>query len=221
MNTTATRHHPIFARVYAFMSRFGREQVGRYRHELVEGISGRVLELGAGNGDSFVHYPAAVRELVAIEPEPYLRKLALAAAASVPIPISVQDGLGEHLPFADGSFDVVVVSLVLCSVADPARTLAELHRVTKPNGELRFFEHVRSGTPVAALLQRTLDRTRIWPFLAGGCHCARDTITQIELLFTVERVREVSMVPPWATANPFVIGLARRAGPASPNTKRR
>ncbi len=212
--TTTTRHHPIFARVHAFMSRFGRETLGRYRHELVDGTSGRVLELGAGNGDSFVHYPTAVREVVAIEPEPYLRKLALAAAGSAPVPISVQDGLGEHLPFADGSFDVAVVSLVLCSVTDPARTLAELYRVTKPNGELRFFEHVRSRTPVSALAQRALDRTRIWPFLAGGCHCARDTITQIELLFTLERVREVSLARPWAPVNPFVIGVAR-AGPAA------
>ena len=219
MNTTTTQHHPIFARVYAFMSRFGRELLEGYRHDLMDGTSGRVLELGAGKGDSFVHYPTAVREVVAIEPEPYLRKLALAAAGSAPVPISVQDGVGEDLKFADCSFDAVVVSLVLCSVADPARTLAELYRVTKPNGELRFLEHVRSGTPGMALVQRTLDRTRIWPFLAGGCHCARDTITQIELLFTIERVREVSATRQWAPVTPVVVGVARRAGPARPTQR--
>jgi len=88
------------------MSRFGRETVGRYRQELLDGVSGRVLEIGAGNGDNFAHYPAGVSEVVAVEPEPHLRKLAFAAAARAPVVISVQDGVGERLPFADGSFDV-------------------------------------------------------------------------------------------------------------------
>jgi SAM-dependent methyltransferase len=212
MTSQPTQSDPIFARVYAFMSRFGRETVGRYRQELLDGVSGRVLEIGAGNGDNFAHYPAGVSEVVAVEPEPHLRKLAFAAAARAPVVISVQDGVGERLPFADGSFDVVVSSLVLCSVADPAQTLAELHRVTRPNGELRFFEHVRSSASVSAMLQLALDRSLMWPFMAGGCHCARQTVMEVERCFTIERARELSLARPWAPVNPFVIGVARRTG---------
>lgn len=208
-----TQGHPIFARVYGFMSRFGRELVGRYRQELLTGVSGRVLEVGAGNGDNFAYYPAGVSEVVAVEPEPHLRRLALAAARGAPVPVTVRDGVAEQLPFADASFDVVVVSLVMCSVADPALVLAEVHRVTKPGGELRFFEHVRSSARLAALLQRVLDRSGVWPLLAGGCHCARQTMTGIEHGFTVERVRRLSLVRPWAPVNPFVIGVARTTGP--------
>jgi SAM-dependent methyltransferase len=203
------------------MSRFGREAVGVYRRELLDGVSGRVLEIGAGNGDNFAHYPPGVCEVVAVEPEPYLRKLARTAAARAAVAVRVQDGVGEHLPFEDDSFDVVLASLVLCSVADPARTLTELHRVIRPNGELRFFEHVQAGTPISAFLQRILDRSRIWPSVAGGCHCARETVTEIERSFTIERVRELSLARPWVPVNPFVIGVARQtASTTEPGAER-
>ena len=123
------------------------EQLGvaEHRRELLAGISGRVVEIGAGTGANFAHYPEGVREIVAVEPEPYLRARAATAATDVISPVRVVDAVADQLPFEDGSFDVAVSSLVLCSVADQPAALAELHRVLRPGGELRFYEHVRAG----------------------------------------------------------------------------
>ena len=134
----------------------------RHRDELLEGMSGRVLELGAGAGSNFAHYPATVEEVVALEPEPYLRRTAEAAAARARIRIHVVDGVADRVPVEDGSCDAAVASLVPCSVPDQARALAELRRVVRPGGELRFYEHVLSDRPGLARIQRAGDRA-FWP----------------------------------------------------------
>jgi ubiquinone/menaquinone biosynthesis C-methylase UbiE len=107
--------HPIFARFFDRLSE-REEELGQaeHRREMLAGLSGRVVELGAGNGINFRHYPSAVTELVAVEPEPYLRERAQEAARAVPVPVTVVDGLGGALPFEDGTFDAGVASLVLC-----------------------------------------------------------------------------------------------------------
>ena len=106
------------------------------------GLTGRVVEVGAGNGLNFGHYPATVTEVVAVEPEPYLRERAEEAARAAPVDVTVVVGLADALPAEDGAFDAAVASLVLCSVPDQAGALAELRRVVRPDGELRFYEHV-------------------------------------------------------------------------------
>jgi ubiquinone/menaquinone biosynthesis C-methylase UbiE len=97
-----------------------------------------VLELGAGDGRNFTHYPPEVTEVVAIEPEPYLRERAMAAAQRAHVMVTVLDGTAESLPVQDGACDHLVSCLVLCSVEDQTAALAELHRVIAPGGELRF-----------------------------------------------------------------------------------
>jgi SAM-dependent methyltransferase len=185
-------------------------EAGKQRAELVAGLSGRVVEIGAGNGANFKHYPATVREVVALEPEAYLRRKATAAACDAPVPVSVRDGLADALPLDEGSVDAAVASLVLCSVDDPSRALAELRRVLAPGGELRFVEHVRSHDPRKARLQGRLDGSGAWPRLAGGCHCARDTVGAIEAAgFEIERVRSFDLGPAWMHTNPHAIGVAR------------
>ena len=188
--TSAGVRHPMFARLYAWGApRAERHGMAELRRELVEGLSGRVLEVGAGIGLSFRHYPAAVAELVAIEPELHLRERAEQAAAHAPIPVRVLDGVAERLPVVDASFDAAVVALVLCSVRDQAQALRELWRALRPGGELRFHEHVRAeaGTGLACV-QAALDP--VWPHLAGGCHLRRDTLAAIEQAgFALERVR--------------------------------
>ena len=203
--------HPVFARVYGRFSRCAEAQgVGRHRDELLRGLQGRVLEVGAGNGLNFQHYPAAVTEVVAVEPEPYLRGLATRAASEAPVPVVVQDGVAGALPAPDGAFDAVVASLVLCSVPDQAGAIAEMARVLAPGGELRFYEHVLARGTARAAVQRTLDRLRIWPTLAGGCHLARDTEAAIAAGgFTIESVRRFPF-PPGPIGLPHVIGVARR-----------
>jgi ubiquinone/menaquinone biosynthesis C-methylase UbiE len=171
-----------------------------------------VVEVGAGNGMSFGHYPTTVDELVAVEPEPYLRQRAIERAGSAPIHTHVVDGIAEALPLEDGSADAVVASVVLCSVADPGRALAEVRRVLTNGCELRFLEHVRALSARKARLQRSLDRPRLWPRLAGGCHCGRDTVAAIETAgFRLEEIRSVDLGPTWLHTNPYVIGRARAA----------
>jgi ubiquinone/menaquinone biosynthesis C-methylase UbiE len=149
-------HHPLFARVYARVGHLMDAEIGDHRRRLLAGLTGRVLEVGAGNGLSFPHYPATVTEVLAIEPEPYLRRLALTTARQAPVPIRVADGTAEALPAPDRGVDAVVTSLVLCTVADPDQALAETRRVLRPGGRLRFYEHVRATDPRLARWQDRL-----------------------------------------------------------------
>ncbi len=125
---------------------------------------------------------------MAIEPEPTLRELAAEVARGAPVTIVVRAGTADALPLRDEEMDAAVASLVLCSVPDRARALAELRRVVRVGGELRFYEHVIARTqPNRARLQFA-DRSGIWPALGGGCHPARDTGAAIEAAgFTIER----------------------------------
>jgi ubiquinone/menaquinone biosynthesis C-methylase UbiE len=173
-------HNPLFARIYTRLSAKGEERgAAEHRERLLAGLSGRVVEVGAGNGLNLSHYPSNVSEVVAVEPEPYLRARAEEAAKAVSVAVSVADGVADALPLGDASVDAGVASLVLCTVPDQARALAELCRVIRPGGELRFYEHVASDRPAARAVERALDAT-IWPRVGGGCHLARDTQAAIE-----------------------------------------
>jgi SAM-dependent methyltransferase len=171
-------HHPLFARFYAKFSVAAEPAIGVHRDELLAGLSGRVIEIGAGNGLNFAHYPSTVSEVVAIEPERRLRQLAVTAALRADVPVDVAPGVAEALPVKSEAFDAAVVSLVLCSVRDLPRALAEIRRVLRPGGELRFFEHGRGGGRAMTVGQRVLDRT-VWPLLFGGCHVSRDPVGAI------------------------------------------
>lgn len=183
---------------------------GERRDQLLAGLAGRVIEVGAGNGMNFAHYPPEVTGVVAVEPEPRLRELAEAEAAKVPVPIDVMDGVADRLPADDDSFDAAVASLVLCSVPDVPGALSEIRRVLRPGGQLRFFEHVRADTPGLARVQRILGAT-VWPVFVGGCHPDRDTRAAMEGAgFTIERIDELRIpetrIP--APASPHILGVA-------------
>jgi len=204
--------HPVFAKMF---ERFGPQMdkagAGKHREELLAGLSGRVIEVGAGTGLNFKRYPASVTEVLAVEPEDHLRGVATKAAADAPVSITVVDGTAGALPAEDGSFDAAVASLVLCSVRDLPKALAEMHRVVRPGGELRFYEHVRSEHRVLGAMQRALDV--VWPHLLGGCHTSRDTAAAIRAAgFEVERIRAFTFRPMVMAAPvaPHIIGSARR-----------
>jgi len=158
------------------------------RRELLASLAGRVIEIGAGTGPNFHLYPDTVSELVAVEPEDYLRARAEEAGARSGRAIRVVDALADELPFEDDSFDAAVAAQVLCSVPSQAAALTELRRVLRPRGELRFYEHVMARQPRYARFQRLAGR--VTPHLAGGCHPDRDTGRAIEQAgFTIERCR--------------------------------
>jgi ubiquinone/menaquinone biosynthesis C-methylase UbiE len=153
-----------------------------------------------------------VSRLLAVEPEPRLRALAVQKARRAPFPVEVVDGTAEALPADANQFDAAVSSLVLCSVTDPARATRELGRVLAPGGHLRFFEHVASDTPRLRRVQRLLDAT-VWPRLGGGCHTARDTVATLRdagfVIEDLDRFRFPATALPLPTS-PHVLGCARR-----------
>jgi ubiquinone/menaquinone biosynthesis C-methylase UbiE len=206
-------HHPVFARIYQRVSAAGEKKgAATHRVELLTGLTGRVIEVGAGHGLNFRHYPSTVDEVVAVEPESILRAGAVEAAGDSPVAVRVLEGVADALPCEAEEFDAGVASLVLCSVPDQPAALRDLFRVIKPGGELRFYEHVVAAKPRAARLQRMLDRT-VWPLLAGGCHAARDTTAAIEQAgFVIERSRRFLFRPAVVAAptSPHVLGVARR-----------
>lgn len=204
--------HPLFARVYTRVAQMSERRGGdEHRRKLLAGLQGRVVEVGAGSGANFRHYPASVSEVVAVEPERYLREHAQRAASQAGVSITVAHGEADRLPGDDESFDAGIAALVLCTVPDQQRALAELYRVIRPGGELRFYEHVISESAWEARIQRFADAT-FWPRLAGGCHLARDTTTVIERagfqIQTFERFpfSPASFLPP----DPHILGIARR-----------
>jgi ubiquinone/menaquinone biosynthesis C-methylase UbiE len=201
-------HHPLFARAY-MRTATGAED--GYRRELLDGLAGEAIEVGAGHGLNFAFYPEAVKRVLAVEPEAILRAAAVEAAGKAPVEIEVVEGVAGALPAADASFDAAIASLVLCSVADQQRALAELRRVIRPGGELRFYEHVASHGSLVRGIQRAADAT-LWPRVAGGCHLARDTQAAIERAgFEIERNRRFGFSPsPPLPPIPHILGVARR-----------
>ena len=205
-------HHPVAARLFVLLAGADLERRGAdHRREMLAGLAGRV-EVGAGHGLNFPFYPASVAEVVAMEPEPYLRRKAEAGARVAPVPVTVLDGVADPLDFEDGAFDAAVTSLVLCTVPDQERALAELFSVVRPGGMLHYYEHVRARSARLARVQDLLDNT-VWPRVAGGCHTGRDTAGAIRRAgFKPERHRELFesafvLDRPLAT---IVIGAARR-----------
>jgi SAM-dependent methyltransferase len=183
-----------------------------HRRRLLEGLRGTVVEIGAGHGLNFPLYPPEVTEVVAIEPGPTLRSRAEIATESANVPIRVLAGVAEELPLEDQRADAVVASLVLCSVPAQQHALAEVWRVLRPGGELRFYEHVVPHCQPKRLLLQVIDRSGLWPAIAGGCHPARDTTEAImQAGFDIEEIECFGFsAQRFQPLIPHILGVARR-----------
>jgi len=198
----------LMAAIYDGMMRASEEAcLAQWRAELLRELSGAVLEIGAGTGATLSLYPNTVTRLVMSEPDPHMRRK-LAARRSANVEIS--DASIEKLPFEKESFDAVVCSLVLCSVADPQAALAQIRRVLKPGGRLVFLEHVAAeGKPSRLKWQRRIEP--VWKHLMGNCHLTRHTEAAIEAAgFRIERIQRESMRKALPVCRPSIRGIARR-----------
>ncbi len=204
----------VYGRVFAagydkFMA--GTEKAGlrAHRETLLAGVAGRVLEIGGGTGANLPFYGSAVEDLVVTEPEEPMAQRLERKLGSCKVPVRVVRAPAEALPFPDESFDVVVSTLVLCTVGDASRALAEIRRVLKPGGRLVFLEHVRSD---GARLARWQDRLNGLQTRVGhGCNCNRDTLGNIkEAGFTIAALDhdQLGKAPP--IVRPLILGTAER-----------
>jgi ubiquinone/menaquinone biosynthesis C-methylase UbiE len=183
---------------------------------LLQGIQGRVVEVGCGEGALFPHYPGTVDELLAVEPNAWARRAAASVASHLGFSAQVLDSdVAGGLPASISSVDVVVCCEALCSVAEPDRMLAEIRRILRPGGELRIYEHVLATSRIGRIIQRMVDRLG-WPKLLGGCHASRDTTRMIsEAGFewvSLRRVWYARKLILWLVG-PHIIGRARAPDP--------
>jgi len=200
--------HRLFAATYDFLTGPGEQRLlGPVRAEVVRPAIGRVLEVGVGTGANFPYYqPGVVSELFATDPDPFMLKRAERKAGKLALPINFRLSPAEDLPFPSEAFDTVVVTLVLCSVEDPARALAEIRRVLRPGGILRFIEHVRAEDGFTARFQDVL--TPAWRQMVGGCRLNRQTHRDIEAAgFTIEKFREHRLRG--TPLHKLIVGVAR------------
>jgi SAM-dependent methyltransferase len=176
------------------------------RRKLLAPAEGRVLEVGAGPGFNLPHYPAGLGELVVTDGLDGMLRRARRRASRLGVEVVTARAPAERLPYEDASFDTVVASLLLCSVDDQDRALAEIRRVLKPGGRYLFLEHVRSDDPTIARRQDRLER--LWGVVAFGCHPNRETLPRIEAAFDVEEVERGDLPAGPKIVRPYVLGRA-------------
>ncbi|ELZ08205.1 type 11 methyltransferase [Halovivax asiaticus JCM 14624] len=220
--------HPLFSRLYRVFDPIDRRTLGAQRRELARELMGRVVDVGAGDGAMFpfvveavgagqagparesvtgADAPAAPVEYHAVEPDRTMRRRARSRATELGLPVEFHDARAETLPFADDSVDVVISSLVFCSIAEPGVALDEVARVLRPDGEFRFLEHV-GGTGYYRRLQEVL--TPVWKRVAGGCHLDRDTVDRFDADDRFELTEFVRTDARLYPAAPIVRGTLRR-----------
>jgi SAM-dependent methyltransferase len=201
----------VGAAIADLLGRLWERDLAPHRRSVLEKAHGRVLEIGAGTGFNVAYYPDAVEEVVLTEPgRGLLRRAERRAGASGHRVASVR-AFAERLPFEDDSFDTVVSTLVLCSVEDQRRALAEIRRVLKPNGTFLFMEHVRADDPKLARWQDRLERP--WRVVTMGCHPNRPTLERIEAAgFDVEELRRGALPKAPPIARPLISGRAVARG---------
>ncbi|SEP12635.1 Methyltransferase domain-containing protein [Halogranum amylolyticum] len=205
--------HPVFAAVYDRINKGAEENlVKEHREYLAADLHGMVLDLGAGTGAMFPYFKSAIKsnpslDLHAIEPDPHMRKRAVQKAREFDLDIEIQPNGAQTLPYADASFDVVIASLVFCTIPKTQTALDEVARILKPSGEFRFLEHVHADGVVG----RVQDIVNpVWRRTIAGCNLNRKTVATFRSddRFKVSELDEIAFgIPP---VKPFMRGTLTR-----------
>ncbi len=200
----------IFAALYDRLTAQTERELAPRRAALLARARGRVLDVGAGTGNNLRHLPPAVTELLLAEPDPAMARRLGRRLGEAPVPARVLPAPAEDLPLDDASVDAVVVTLVLCTVPEPARALAEIQRVLAPGGRLLVLEHVRAEDP---RLARRQDFVRpLQQLVARGCHPDRDTLGLLERApLRLERVERFALPGAPAHLRPAIEVVATKA----------
>lgn len=152
---------------------------GDHKKDLFKDLSGVVVEVGPGTGINFRYFPSSITEWIGIEPNEAFSSMLMTKAKQFGINAKLISGDAAHVPLADNSVDAVLCTLVLCSVEDPCKTIAEMKRILKPGGRLIFIEHVASS---AQTMLRTVQNVvnPLNKLIADGCNCNRETWLHFE-----------------------------------------
>src|SRR5712692_4506437 len=204
----------FFAAGYdTFMARSEKAGLRAHRQALLARAKGRVLEIGGGTGANLPFYGSDVEERVITEPEEPMARRLERKLGDYSLPTRVVRAPAEQLPFEDESFDFVVSTLVLCTVDDPVRALAEIHRLLKPRGQLLFLEHVRSDEPRLARWQDRLNGFQ--RRLGHGCNCNRNTLESIKAAgFSIPQLEHDRLPKAPPIVRPLIVGAAERVSAA-------
>lgn len=155
----------------------------QYRKKLLAEVSGEVLDIGFGTGLNLPYYPPNIQKLTAIDVNPGMNAIAHKRLSNFSFNIDLQQLNGEHLPMGDRTFDTVVSTWTLCSIANIEQALREIYRVLKPGGKFLFIEHGLSADPKVQVWQNRL--TPVQKIIADGCHLNRN----IEQLIAAENLQ--------------------------------
>lgn len=194
--------HRWHAAIYERYTRNEPPRMQALRRSVIGGAAGRVLELGAGTGAGLRYYRVA-EQVIAAKPDPFMLRRAVGPATDAPVPVALVQAAAEAVPLASASVDTVLCALVLCTVPDPDHVLAEVRRVLRPGGTLRFLEHVR-GEGLLGLAHDAI--APAWRHFVGGCNPNRRTEpTILANGFEIIHMQRGSLSP----GSPVIRGVAR------------
>lgn len=184
-------------------------EYGERKVRLFGAIPTTVVEIGPGSGANFRYYPPGTH-VIAVEPNPMMHRLLHRQAVRYGVELDVRHAAAEGLEVEGESADLVVSTLVLCSVRDPAQVVSEVRRILRSGGRYAFVEHV--AAPPGTRLRRWQDRLhRPWRWLGEGCHLNRDTERSLQQAgFTALQVEHFESALRWAPFSPHIAGVAVR-----------
>jgi len=199
--------HRLFAALYDPLTRSFENRIAEHREYLTDGMTGDVLDLGAGTGANFPYMRDTDASLHAVEPDPHMLKRARKSAEELGVDVEIRSDVAESLSYEDDFFDYVVAALVFCTIGDVEKALDEVARVLRSGSEFRFLEHV-GDEGLARRAQETLNP--LWKRCAGGCNLHRDTAERFEAREEFETVEIETFRDGMTPVNPLVRGRLRK-----------